>query len=568
MLISRAHLGRHRQKHVNSNKKVCPKCPLYRFDNEEQLVMHNLKKHSDRDGGMTDNSRGKCICDLCNEKFFTHYQLAEHKMEVHGKQNQFRKSHVIQTTDNIDVITEASKSEDERLVKELTAAKHFLQPTLTNYKHQMVFNFPIVEESHATLMKYADRVYSELPCAAKVNISFGYVLKSNSDEDTNAPYRYFYAHDNHSIFEKPITVSDRSELLFLMDRLDDEDFFAHANTSRPNTKWRFHMLTNVTFKATLLKKVPLGCKNTDIPIFIQQSRAVRTLLYNKLSKKPFDDNLCMFRAIATHKSDRWEGVEILTAELFEKFLHAVGDCEKRNFRGVKQNEITLLENITDTNINIYSASKNGNDGHIVGEQVRRSLGLYNDTCHLLQVGKHVCYIVDLQSLFKRYKCMRCSKFFTRQSNLHRHVSANCTEKVRNIYPGKVYNLQQTIFEKLDDIGIYLDRDMRVSSNFAVFDFESYCAKEEAIQSTATTEYLGKHIPVSASVCDNFMSTEPYFMHNHNPQQLVVDFLNYLEKLSAVNAKLQLHRYSNVFQQLKDFQAELIDSFTRKFLHLL
>ena len=389
-------------------------------------------------------------------------------------------------------------------------------------------------------------------------------MKNIDNEDAGTTYRYFYAHDNQTVFEKPFTVSDRSDLASMLETLEDESLFGNFHSSRPNTKWRFHMLTNVTFKASLHKAIPLGCQTPEIPDFITHRRDVQCLVRNYGTGKNFDDNLCMFRALVSHKTQTSKrGIEASTMELFEKFIHALGSSGKQYFRGVKTSDISLLENIANVNINIYSASKS-QDGTVCGEQLRRSLGLKTDTCHLLQIGKHVCYINNLETLFHRYKCVTCGKFFNHRGHLNRHTKLYCSDSVRNIYPGKIYNITQTIFEKLEEIGITVDKNDRLFSNFAIFDFETICSAKHQQESTATFQYVGKHIPVSVSICNNFMSLEPLFIHNSDPQQLVIDFINYLEKLSDVNVKIQFDRYALVFNALKDFHCQLTAKVNGKF----
>ena len=258
------------------------------------------------------------------------------------------------------------------------------------------------------------------------------------------------------------------------------------------------------------------------------------------------------------------GIEGKALEYFESFLRYFGDRDKRYFRGVKTSEIPVLEKIADVNINIYSHTKSAENGGIIGQQIRRSLGIHSDTCNLLQVGKHVCYITNMTAFFQRYKCLTCSKFFTKSGNMLRHMRRDCTESVRNVYPGKVYNLSQTMFEKLEELGIVVEQKDRLFSHFAIFDFETYCSREELLKPTNTMDYQGKHIPISVSVCNNFVSTDPSFIHNADPQQLVTDFVNYLERLSEMSANMQLDRYALVIRALKDLQYALFESLKGKF----
>ena len=567
-----ANLYRHKKRKA-CQKIYCPLCPHQVFQSNEQLTAHQTKKHSTNDNldGLIGTS-GKHLCSVCDKSFTTHYQLAEHNKHTHGKMEHFRNACKITDLDDVPNILEDVAS-DELLKEELLPVKHFLDPTITNYKHQIVFNFPITEQSTTKLEQYANRVFEELPCAAKVNVSFGYVLK-NLSADEEQQYRYFYAHDNNALFEEPHVLFDKPGLSSMIQRLNDIDVHTYAINGRPSTKWRFHMLTNVTFKATLIKDVVLGCRRIEIPEFLTGRRDLLCLLQNYNTREKYTDNLCMFRAIAMHKAlknvdtattDIYRlGTEDETMCLFELFLKEGGDREKKYFRGVKMTDISILERVAQVNIHIYQLSETSETSTLTGEIVYRSLCLYDDTCHLLQVDKHVCYIKDLDSLFGRYICNLCDVVFNRRSNLIRHMKV-CSEKTRDVYPGEVYKLQETIFEKLAEIGIVVAEEDRLFKNFAVFDFETFC-NESHLEPTATTEFIGEHIPVSVSICNNFISKEPFFLHNSDPQQLVVDFINYLEKLSDLNGYIQFDKYANVFRALKSFQHELHQKHLSKYIY--
>ena len=47
-----------------------------------------------------------------------------------------------------------------------------------------------------------------------------------------------------------------------MQKMDIVDL---CTQERANTKWKFYKLTNLTIFASLLKDVPMGCKDTVIP---------------------------------------------------------------------------------------------------------------------------------------------------------------------------------------------------------------------------------------------------------------------------------------------------------------
>ena len=94
--------------------------------------------------------------------------------------------------------------------------------------------------------------------------------------------------------------------------------------------------------------------------------------------------------------------------------------------------------------------------------------------------------------------------------------------VKHIYPKNVYQLRETLFDKLDSIGIQYTDDQKLFTNLAVFDFESICITEEKFKNTETTTWIGKHVPISVSISSNLIA-KPIFICNSNPRDLVESF---------------------------------------------
>ena len=112
----------------------------------------------------------------------------------------------------------------------------------------------------------------------------------------------------------------------------------------------------------------------------------------------------------------------------------------------------------------------------------------------------------------------------------------CSERVKHIYPENVYQLRQTLFEKLDSFDIQYTDDQKLFNNLAVFDFESICIPEEKFKNTETTTWSGKHVPISVSITSNLIA-KPKFFCNSNPSDLVDTFIVAVEGL-ATKAKLR------------------------------
>ena len=71
----------------------------------------------------------------------------------------------------------------------------------------------------------------------------------------------------------------------------------------------------------------------------------------------------------------------------------------------------------------------------------------------------------------------------------------------------------------------------------MFDFESIGVQEESFKDTKTTTWIGKHVPISASI-SSILVEEPFSLYNSDPHHLVSSFIGPLEGL-APQSKAQM-----------------------------
>ena len=57
-------------------------------------------------------------------------------------------------------------------------------------------------------------------------------------------------------------------------------------------------MTNLTVSAALLKDVPIGGKNAVLPQPPLRKHTINCLTFEKSTRQPYNDNLCLFRALA------------------------------------------------------------------------------------------------------------------------------------------------------------------------------------------------------------------------------------------------------------------------------
>ena len=91
----------------------------------------------------------------------------------------------------------------------------------------------------------------------------------------------------------------------------------------------------------------------------------------------------------------------------------------------------------------------------------------------------------------------------------------------------VYQIRETLFDKLDSFGIKYTSEQKLFKHLAIFDFESICVQEETFRGTNTTTWIGKHVPISVSKSSNLVD-EPNFLCNSDPHNLVASFIGALD----------------------------------------
>ena len=251
------------------------------------------------------------------------------------------------------------------------------------------------------------------------------------------------------------------------------------------------------------------------------------------TKKPYKDKLCLFRALALHLNGN-ERLKEKTSKLFNLFLIKSTNPEPSKFQGVCMYDIPTVEDIIGINIFIYEIDFI--DGAMVGELARRSIKKYKNNVQLIRYNSHICYVDKIHAIFKAFRCPTCDTYFQKTGNFERHL-VRCSECVKHIYPKNVYQLRETLFDKLDSFDVQYTDDQTLFNYLAVFDFESICIPEEKFKNTETITWIGKHVPISVSISSNLIA-KPKFLCNSNPRDLVESFIDAVEGL-ATQSKTQM-----------------------------
>ena len=144
---------------------------------------------------------------------------------------------------------------------------------------------------------------------------------------------------------------------------------------------------------------------------------------------------------------------------------------------------------------------------------------------------------NIYAVFQAFHCPNCDTLFNRTFHLERNLTTP-RERVKNVYPKNVYQIRETLFEKMNSFGIKYTSQQNFLKNLAVLGFELIYIQEESLKDTKTTTWIGKHVPISVSIFSNLVE-EPISLYKSDLQHLVLTFIGTLEGL-APQSKAQMN----------------------------
>ena len=277
---------------------------------------------------------------------------------------------------NIDVEDIVGDDEDQSLREELESCKHFLTDTEMENRRHRIFNFAVSSFDMSLLNGKLDYVFEGLKSAAKVNLAFGLVLKNFED----GMCRYFYA-ENNTVMERSKHVCTQADMTNLKDSMQKMDIVDDCTREKANTMWKFYKLTSLTFFASLLKDVPMGCKDTILAEPLLKNHNVNCLTFEKNTRQPSNDNLCLYRALALHLHDN-EKLQEETSKIFNFFVNNSEERDPPKFQVVHMTDIPKVEEMLQLNILLYDVDFV--DGELIGKLCRKSYQKYEKSVKLLR----------------------------------------------------------------------------------------------------------------------------------------------------------------------------------------
>ena len=446
-------------------------------------------------------------------------------------------SHDITLLDTYNQYIPSHVSADQEIMHCTENSLHLImRPHDLNSDTKQLNFFRFTELSFEDMAEQLTEVFRIHDEAFKLNISFGFMM-THIESGQN---QYFYPGRNQTLLEQPFRVSHSSDITTLIQQLKDKDILEHVHQQRPNTKWKLTHITNVLYISYNLRHV-IGT-NVILPDHLMKKKSLTCFVNNKKGI-PFNDNLCMFRSLMFHKYKSYD-IEQQVKEALEQWTH--GTISKKDFSGVKLEELPKFEEVFAINVNIYSLDENDK-----ATAIYKSAGLYEDTLYLDKYLNHVSYISNFKAYANKFSCRKCQQFFDRSNNCNRHELI-CDDSARLKYPGGFHSSTKNVFEQLTDLGIDVAEPDRYHREFAVYDFESMLVPHNKPTGPQTT-VLSKHLPISVSVCST-ISQSPECHVSESSEDLVAFMMTYFNGIQQRVTRKLMARYKQVFDILEEYQS--------------
>ena len=328
---TRNNIVRHKNK-CSVGTLYCTQFPNFSTKSKNDLSCYIPKKHGAPKFDVTFK------CKHCYQEFPGFYALRQQRNTQHGMQ-------IGSTTRDVNVEHIVADVEDHSLREELRFCQHFLVESKIERVGHKVFNYAVETLNETIVNEQFDHFVNNLKYAAKVNLAFGFILKNIKD----GGFRYFYADEDNTLLDRSELVCTHDDLAKLEDILNKTDVIESCSRERMNTKWRFYKLTNLTVFAALLKDVLMGCKNAVLPKPLLKNHTNNCLTYEENTRQPYNDKLCLFRALAFHLRGT-ERLEEETSKMFNLFINKMDGLSPNQFQGVHMYGIPFVEDLLTLNI--------------------------------------------------------------------------------------------------------------------------------------------------------------------------------------------------------------------------
>jgi hypothetical protein len=379
--------------------------------------------------------------------------------------------------------------------------------------------------------KALDNVYRKENNAIKINIAFGYATEKEKNIKLIKPgYNYF--------FDAPRVIKNASDLNILKKSITEDSIMETLNNQFPDSQTILLGVYAMAVKITRLD-FPIGARIV-LPPYIKDSRFINAL-------EEVDNNMCFWACIALSKGFRKDRYVKKANTLFTEFYAHRKTRTLTDYPGFDYiNELERYEAIdTSHAINIVSLYDDESISYIRKSKFNQE----RPPIYLNLYLNHFSYITDFQKLAKVYLCTKCDTKCRNNYEMLLHLET-CTIKQEDKFLNrpKLWEKSRNIIVELSE---YYGADVDFKYDYLItFDLESINQKiiEKAGEKLT---YVGRHIPVSASIATNVPGFEEIkFILTENPRELTRLMFEYFDEISIKAKEIMLQKMKPLLDRLE------------------
>lgn len=150
------------------------------------------------------------------------------------------------------------------------------------------FNFKMSIFSPSELCYHFKKVFKKQKNSFKINISMAYLLENKT---TGELAYYRSSQNNQLLFSKPVLIRNSQDKESFKQLLENTNLL--EKIQRPDSKWTFLRITNITFYVYRLSGSPIGAL-VNLPTHLLNNKGLHSLIKNKRGRN-YDDKKCFFR---------------------------------------------------------------------------------------------------------------------------------------------------------------------------------------------------------------------------------------------------------------------------------
>lgn len=402
-----------------------------------------------------------------------------------------------------------------------------------------LYNFPINNDiTHVT------EIFDSTNTSFRLNIAFGIILQHVETDR----FRHFKPYHNATCFDMPLMVARCVDLMEIRRELESLELNEYLHQQRPNTKWKPFMVTKIVY-FVYNTSYPLGHLTRPLPSYVKQNPTVISLDYNTDTGKPYEDNLCAFRALAAHRNRGKRNLTKLAQTYSKQWFryHRLRAADRRTattaFKGVRLDDIPDFENCFKIRVHVFELTAKD-----VAKTIYLSSSDYLPEMNLNLYDTHLSYITNISVYCKKYQCRCYKRLFPTPKRCRKHEKC-CSLQAKKIFTGGFYQRPLSIFEQLEEYGIKVKEDNRYFPWFMVFDFEALLM-ETGHQRLKKLLWTHEHRPISVSICSSVSGFErEHCIVGSRFGVLLEKMVNYMENIAQVTNKMATDKWKDAIDSV-------------------